>query len=89
MQNQHFSRRSILKVLTVLPFGGALFGNFLASSVKADQPNMENALAALRTARRELEQATTDKGGHRARAIKHVEQAIQEVEQGIRFDRRH
>jgi hypothetical protein len=55
----------------------------------ADQPHMRAALDALRLAKRELNQATADKGGHRVRAEKLVEQAIAEVERGIKYDNRH
>ena len=48
-----------------------------------DQPNMETALEALRSARRNLESATADKGGHRNRAIGYVNRAIDEVKKGI------
>src|SRR2546423_15571416 len=57
-----------------------------ASSVKADQPRMQAALRALRTARAELQAASHDKGGHRMRALEHVNQAIAEVERGMEFD---
>jgi hypothetical protein len=50
---------------------------------------MRAALAALRKAQNELAAATTDKGGHRARAEDLVRQAIREVEEGINFDNRH
>ncbi|MBL8148430.1 MAG: hypothetical protein JNN15_00705 [Blastocatellia bacterium] len=53
-----------------------------------DQPRMRAALDALKLAQRELEAATSDKGGHRAKAIKLVKQAIVETERGIRFDNR-
>ena len=48
-----------------------------------DQPHMENALDHLRSARENLERATTDKGGHRARAITLINQAIDQVRLGI------
>jgi len=49
----------------------------------AAQPNMQAALAALRNARRSLIDATPDKGGHRANAIKLTDQAIAETQAGI------
>jgi len=49
----------------------------------ADQLNMENALASLRSARQSLVQADSNKGGHRAAAIKLVDQAISEVQAGL------
>jgi len=50
---------------------------------------MQAALEALRTAQRQLSQATNDKGGHRAKAEALVRDAIVQVEKGIAFDRRH
>ena len=80
------SRRSVLS--TIVP--AALVGfAFPRTASAADQPHMQAALDALRLAKRELEQATTDKGGHRARAMGLVNQAINQVERGIAFDRRH
>ncbi len=73
------------------------FPHFLASALLvassascfADQPNMEAALVALQQARDSLQNATADKGGHRVRAIKTVNQAIAEVKAGIEYDRTH
>lgn len=59
------------------------------NSMQADQPRMQAALRALRTARAELQAASRDKGGHRVRALDHVNQAIAEVERGIEYDRHH
>jgi hypothetical protein len=50
---------------------------------------MRAALDALRNAKRELDDATSDKGGHRARAIRLVNQAMGEVERGMVYDNRH
>lgn len=80
------SRRSILGVL----FSGSLLSLVLPGRAKAaDQPHMQAALEALRTAQRQLSQATNDKGGHRAKAEALVRDAIVQVEKGIAFDRRH
>lgn len=49
----------------------------------AGQPNMASALDSLRSARRSLERASHNKGGHRVRALAFTEQAISEVEMGI------
>ena len=54
------------------------------TTVKApDQPHMQAALAALTSARNNLDKAEADKGGHRAKAIDLVKQAIDEVNAGI------
>ena len=81
-----FSRRSVLTA--ILP--ASLLAIVLPGVAKAaDQPHMQVALESLRNAKRELDQATPDKGGHRAKAIKLVNQAMDETEKGMRFDRRH
>ena len=54
-----------------------------------DQPRMQAARADLQAARAQLRNAAADKGGHRARALEHVEAALAQVNAGIRFDRRH
>lgn len=48
-----------------------------------DQPNMTSALAALESAKNNLERATSDKGGHRAKALDFVKAAIDQVKKGI------
>ncbi|OYU68736.1 MAG: hypothetical protein CFE28_01205 [Alphaproteobacteria bacterium PA2] len=48
-----------------------------------DQPHMRTALADLQNVRAELAMATTNKGGHRVLALKHVDEAIREVRLGI------
>jgi len=52
------------------------------------QPAMEAALKNLKEARMALENATADKGGHRVKAIKKINEAIREVEKGIAYDNR-
>jgi hypothetical protein len=53
------------------------------------QPHMREALEALRAARRHLEEAEPDKGGHRVAALKAVDNAIRHTEQGIGYANRH
>ncbi|MEY2601890.1 MAG: hypothetical protein QOJ36_1209 [Verrucomicrobiota bacterium] len=57
------------------------------NSAFARQPHMDNALRYLREAREALQRAEANKGGHRERAIELVNQAIAQVEEGIRFAR--
>ncbi len=61
----------------------AAIGAMSLQSVKADQPNMKEALAHLREARAALAQAERNKEGHRQKALQLVEQAIAEVEAGM------
>ena len=67
----------------------AIASGFVAGRASADQPRMQAALEHLRMAKVELEKADHDKGGHRDAAIRLTNDAIAEVERGIRFDRRH
>ncbi|MEP6741954.1 MAG: hypothetical protein ABJB61_05600 [bacterium] len=55
----------------------------------ADQPRMFAARTNLQQARAQLQSALRNKGGHRAQAIAYVNSAISEINEGIRFDRRH
>jgi hypothetical protein len=60
------------------------------SSASADaQPKMHSALESLRAARAALSEASTDKGGHRVKALELTKQAIGQVEAGIKFDNKH
>jgi hypothetical protein len=76
-----FSRRTAAK--RILSAGAA--GLVVGSLAKADQIYMEAALKALQNAATQLEKAADDKGGHRAKAIQLVSQAINQVQQGIQF----
>ncbi len=74
--------RSILTVfilLTVVAIAGAA----------PDQPFMQAARGNLQNAKRALDRANPDKGGHRINAIRLVNSAIAEVNSGIAYDRRH
>ena len=79
-------RRSFLRgiLLTIV-----LVLGFIAGQLSAAQPHMQAALKQLRAARSSLNKASADKGGHRERAIDAVNRAIDEVELGIAYDRRH
>ena len=66
-----------------------LLGIVAIAGAVPDQPNMQAARGNLIAARNKLQRATADKGGHRANAIGLVNSAINEVNAGIAFDRRH
>jgi hypothetical protein len=53
------------------------------------QPEMAAAIQHLREAQQNLEAASRDKGGHRARAVQLVQQAIRETQEGVRYDNTH
>jgi len=79
-------RRSIIRALFLTLI---LAAGFIAGQLSAAQPHMQSALTNLRQARVNLVKASPDKGGHRERAISLVDDAINEVEKGIGWDRRH
>ncbi len=65
-----------------------LVGLFLGAAIPlayGNQPHMDNALHHLQAAKVALEKATPNKGGHRERAIQFIDQAINQVREGIRF----
>lgn len=74
--------------LALLAAGG-LVGSALATTVvrsaMADQPKMERARDLLRDAYHVLEEASADKGGYRAAALKSIQEAIEQVEAGMRY----
>lgn len=76
------SSRLILKVFLILVIS-VLF--FVSGRISADQPHMRAALDAVKTARNELQIASANKGGHRAKAIDLDNQAITEVNKGIEY----
>ncbi|MFL6254844.1 MAG: hypothetical protein ACJ74T_07460 [Pyrinomonadaceae bacterium] len=77
------STKSILCVAALLLATAATY------AYAPDQPRMQAARADLQAARAQLRNATSDKGGHRGRAIEHIDAALSEVNAGIRFDRHH
>ncbi len=78
-------RRSLIRALVLV---SVLALGFIAGQLSAAQPHMQAALRHLRSAKADLNKATPDKGGHRARALELVDSAIEEVERGVRYDRR-
>jgi hypothetical protein len=86
LKRRKFMRRSVIRgLLVVLLIALA----FIAGQLSADQPAMQAALKNLRQARADLNRATADKGGHRERALRLVDDAIAEVERGMHYDRKH
>ena len=65
-------------------------GSSAINTAEADkQPLMQSALKSLEDAKASLSKATHDKGGHRVKAIGHLDNAISEVKKGIAFDHKH
>jgi hypothetical protein len=49
------------------------------------QPNMSAAMASLQSARASLQVATSNKGGHRIRAMQLIDAAMAEVSAGMAY----
>lgn len=76
-----FDRRHGRRWHHVRSISSGLFSSLEVTTV--EQPNMRTALDRLRDAKRNLEAATADKGGHRVKAMEFVNAAIDEVNRGI------
>lgn len=77
----------VLAILLAVVVGSGSLG---VSAVSAGpQPHMKAALDSLDAALRDLEKASSDKGGHRANAMALTKQAIKETKKGIEFDNKH
>jgi hypothetical protein len=75
-----------MKLALVLAFASLAF---ITDQALADQPKMEAALSSLNKARESLKEASADKGGYRAQAIRAIDQAIEYTKAGIEYDRAH
>ena len=78
--------RILVAVLIAVAF---IAGKSQTASALPDQTHMEMALDALKSAKTHLDEADADKGGHRARALRLVNQAIEQVNAGVVYARRH
>jgi hypothetical protein len=62
-----------------------------AASVRAEpekHPHIRAAIKELRDAKKELETADHDFGGHRVNAIKAIDHAIEQLEKALKFDKK-
>jgi hypothetical protein len=78
-----------MKKTLMIAVGCAVLGGFAGVAFAERQPHMTKALALLEDAQRSLKEASHDKGGHRAKAMEHINIAIEEVKAGIEFDDKH
>jgi hypothetical protein len=87
MSQSKLTRRSFAAAAT----GVAAIGLLGASVKSADayQGHMERALSSLQQALGSLRESTANKGGHRARAMDLVRQAIEETQAGVEFADEH
>ena len=90
-----FSKLAVLMLLVAMFSMTFAYGRSGAPVAKAsnaaatvadddDQPHMQAALDALKQAEQHLNQASHDKGGHRAAALKATRDAIRHVEMGMK-----
>ena len=88
MTPESLSRRHLIALAAA---GAAAPGALALSAAPAAayQGNMERALASLGEALASLQASTPNKGGHRERAIKLVERAMNQVQTGIEWANRH
>ncbi len=78
-----------MKKFVMIAVVSAAVGGFATQAFAEAQPTMRKALASLEEAKRHLENATADKGGHRVKAMELVNAAIAETRAGIEFDNKH
>ena len=84
------SAKFVIGFVVLLLCGALLISTpHTAQAAPEAQPEMRAAIDHLREAQKNLESASHDKGGHRAKALEHVRQAIHEVELGMQFDDSH
>ena len=87
MSQSKLTRRGFAAAATGVAAIGLLGAS--AKSADADQGNMERALSSLQQALGSLRESTANKGGHRARAMDLVRQAIEETQAGVEFADEH
>ena len=64
----------------------ALFNGI--ASAKEHHPAIHKAIEDLREARKELKEADHDFGGHREKALKATDEAIKQLEEALKYDRK-
>jgi hypothetical protein len=80
------SRRFTVRLLTVaLPLALVATAAFKVGEYVQGQPHMEAAMTAMNTAMDHLKEAAEDKGGHKAKAMMHLKEAIAQTQAGIDF----
>ncbi len=83
------NRWKVATIVLSVVLAVVLVGSMIRPVFAETQPQMKSALANLRAALVDLQQATPDKGGHRNKAIDLTRKAINQTEQGIAYDNQH
>jgi hypothetical protein len=88
MSQSKYTRRGFAAAFVT---GAAAIGLLGVSAGNADayQGDMERTLSALSLALSSLSESTADAGGHRAKAVELIQQAINETQAGIDFADQH
>ncbi|TDR94739.1 hypothetical protein EV668_2027 [Enterovirga rhinocerotis] len=84
MNTTEKSRRNVLR-LAGAGLAATSVATVAANEALAYQGNMERAVSSLYSALGSLRESTSDKGGHRVKAMRLIQQAITEVQSGIEF----
>ena len=69
---------------------GALtvINGFARADKKEHHPHIHRAIEELREAKKELKEANHDFGGHREKALKECDEAIEQLELALKYDRK-
>lgn len=76
------------KVFITLFLSSVVLFSSIQSAFAMRQPVMERSLQILQNAERTLRKARPNKGGHRYKALQHIQDAMHEIRAGIKFANR-
>ncbi len=76
------------KAFVTLFLSSVVMFSSIQSAFAMRQPVMERSLQILQNAERTLRRVQPNKGGHRYRALKHIQDAMYEIRAGIEFANR-
>jgi len=79
-------KRMILAILTAIAFAFVL--SMPITAQKEEHPNIQAAIHHLEEARTNLQNAAHDFGGHRSAALKHVNEALEECHEALKYDKK-
>jgi len=66
----------------------AMINGFASADKKEHHPHIHKAIEELREAKKELKEANHDFGGHREKALKECDEAIEQLELALKHDRK-
>lgn len=86
MQKTSSNPWKLATIILTAALGVMTFKDTLATARADNQPKMQAAQNLLEGAKKQLEAADNDKGGHRVKAIQATNEALEQVKKGIAFD---